>query len=853
MKMILPVYLDQLKTRVLITAGIRSVAPSDCKVLAYQVSQKTNKPLSDTTLKRVFGFANAGFNPSLYTLNALAEYCGETDWEAFCHRPDDMVTRHPQVLIPSLAQLVSRISKRTLETLMNNSGIPYHLTIKRKFVFDHLDDFLEGDDTVTLFTAPAGYGKTIALCHWMEDRLNKLESDAGSDMVLLLSSKTLSGVPHNGSGLDNWLNIMLGFSQDSNSLAEKIAQHLETSRFYLVIDGFDRERFKADDYELLTELLLDMVDLYRTNPNFKLILSMRLANWSNLSSRLLVTGKTTGWHLGFMQAGAAENDIPLFTLKEIETFCSRFGAAPDIRTLEPEAISFFGYPLALQYYYQKYRQRPDALRLDHFGIYEVISSYFLDKIYTSRRAADKIILLNTLLDNGMFFGGNFRINKLKVHTALKEFREDFHELLNTGFIQVVNNSSEGKFSEYIELPYKRLLAYCLARKLVYENGELYDQKLMTRIAQLDESHRVHVLKWCVFNAVKVRQLAVFSHLTELGLSPEAKANFLKFFNSLLANHYLPADDTGSYNYLYGHRLQALSFYLGMEFLSPDYEQLLKQLVVLPCADQAILWLRIALAAVCLVQLNLSGLEQLIRELQAMDPQLYYPFLINPLDCVKTLYYYLRDGSIHKEALRQITAYTFHPGNEENLLPEGLEHFLQLLALSCLSLSGSPAKQLRFIDALARPSLPPELGNDAFITFLLLAKTAALLDAGRQMAAEQCYKNLFTAMPSQDHSLTPYLRLTQDLVQVRLLLSRNELQDACRLVERLMPVAANLKYNYLEALMSTLCLEQAAEVVSAELRKQLNYRMMKLVAAGGFDPSSIIRSARRPRAVTKVAV
>jgi hypothetical protein len=45
--------------------------------------KRTNKQISETTLKRVFGFASAQFEASLHTKNTLSQFCGYADWEGY--------------------------------------------------------------------------------------------------------------------------------------------------------------------------------------------------------------------------------------------------------------------------------------------------------------------------------------------------------------------------------------------------------------------------------------------------------------------------------------------------------------------------------------------------------------------------------------------------------------------------------------------------------------------------------------------------------------------------------------------------------------------------------------------------
>src|ERR1700743_895909 len=77
-------HFDELKQLVLTTGGYKSILPSDCKSLSSLIYRKTNHQLSETTLKRVYGFAYSKFKPSQFTLDAMAQYCGFNGWADYC-------------------------------------------------------------------------------------------------------------------------------------------------------------------------------------------------------------------------------------------------------------------------------------------------------------------------------------------------------------------------------------------------------------------------------------------------------------------------------------------------------------------------------------------------------------------------------------------------------------------------------------------------------------------------------------------------------------------------------------------------------------------------------------------------
>ncbi len=53
----------------------------DCEVLANEISKKTTKKLSASTLKRLFGLAKGIDEPRLYTMDVLAMYLGYKNYD----------------------------------------------------------------------------------------------------------------------------------------------------------------------------------------------------------------------------------------------------------------------------------------------------------------------------------------------------------------------------------------------------------------------------------------------------------------------------------------------------------------------------------------------------------------------------------------------------------------------------------------------------------------------------------------------------------------------------------------------------------------------------------------------------
>ena len=153
--------LNELKSLILLKCGIRFITPADCKRISIEISKHLNKNVSETTIKRLFGFAVVKHKFSTFTLTTLAEYVdiatinvndlpqpsGHTDeWKGLKDKAD-------------------KITQFTLKTIRNRSGIPYDITISRKFAEYDFDEFYAGDYIFTSVISQPGYGKTILLSH----------------------------------------------------------------------------------------------------------------------------------------------------------------------------------------------------------------------------------------------------------------------------------------------------------------------------------------------------------------------------------------------------------------------------------------------------------------------------------------------------------------------------------------------------------------------------------------------------------------------------------------------------------------------------------------------------------------
>jgi excinuclease UvrABC ATPase subunit len=142
MKQFLPSHFEELKKKVLNKVGIKEISPSDCYRLAVDISNATHKQISETTMKRIYGFAVSRYKPSSFTLNAMADFCGYDGWSGFLSTMENQSVIDPQHRTwETVASTAHKITRFTLETNKQKSGIPFEYTIDRQQLHRHISAF----------------------------------------------------------------------------------------------------------------------------------------------------------------------------------------------------------------------------------------------------------------------------------------------------------------------------------------------------------------------------------------------------------------------------------------------------------------------------------------------------------------------------------------------------------------------------------------------------------------------------------------------------------------------------------------------------------------------------------------
>ncbi|RYZ98865.1 MAG: hypothetical protein EOP47_18260 [Sphingobacteriaceae bacterium] len=843
MSIFLPHYFEELKNCTLLVAGIANVTPSDCKELSHLILLKTRQRISETTLKRVFGFAYSKFKPSVFTVETLSQFCGHNSWNSFCEsreKKNAKKTGHGPGW-DVLKQNAGKITNFTLQALKNRSGIPYNQTIKRQFLDDHFDAFLSKGETATVIVAPAGYGKTVALCHWVEDRLELNAEGKANDIIIFFSSSALINVFLSGRDINEWLLTLLGYSNEEDIswlLHEKAGNG---DGLLLVIDGFDDHMFKADQFRMVLNQLTDILALYRGHPCFKLVLTMRLASWINYKHEFDIV--ENNWFMGFPKNGHPVINVPLFNTEEITSLSKKINPAAKAADNNNIATGKFNHPLYFQFYYKDHKENFSLDHIDHICIYDLISTFILNKVYLGSNSADKMLLLKELEDAMDFANKQYAVSKLKVNHLIKQYNAAYQDLINAGFLREQNKSSNLEHNVFIEFSNTDFLEYSIAKKLLLDNNFIFNSTLIKKLNNLyhDDAIKLPVLKWVIIYALKSEQESELKSIAGIELLITEKADLIVFLAELLEKECIavPQSETIK-NYLKQNCIKDLfDYFIGIEFVDPEYEKTLHILLKFELSNPQKIIVYSVLAIISIIKLDLNKLEEHLLRVRKLSNNNYTSFPINPLNCLDTLFYYLRYGIIKKESLTEITRFCFNAPKRGSFEDTPSNDIIFIMAVYATIIC-NPQKGLRLINVLNDRYKPID-PSSGYGFFMSIAAADRYFRKGETNKGVDIYNSMVAVYNSHENMYTPIMQSLFIALRVKVSLFSNDFNNLEKHFNQVMAFTTKTNYNLSRMYVLAFLLNNNYFLSEHEdFEKQVQYDFRKILRELDINPELFLK-------------
>jgi len=839
-----PYYFENLKKQILKISGFTNLIPANCKTISLLIEEKTKQKLSETTLKRIFGFALSKFRPSLFTLDVMCKYCGYRGWIDFCENQEEVAIRSSDAGINknNLSYNAGKITQFTLQALKNKSGIPYYQTIKRKFMDDHFDIFLNGQYNATIFAAPSGYGKTIALTHWIEEMLALNTAEQNDDIILFFSLNALMNVFFSGRDLNEWILALLGYSPDQDITLLLKSKQKDKSRFFLIIDGLDDHTFKNDQFQLLLNQVLDIFSLYQQHSWFKLVLTMRTATLINYSH--LLNYDQPNWFKGFVTHEDEVTNVPMFNISEIKRLCVKINPNTT-HVVDADVVKKINYPLYFQFYYKSHKDDFSLRKIDQFFLYELIATFILNKIYLGPNSVEKILLINALWEKMDLKYQTYSIKKLAVDASIKQYKQAYQELLSIGYLKEVNTSTSLNYETFIYFGNNDFLTYTIAKKLLDGNDLIFNTHLIESLNTLFQNNpiKLTVLKWYIIYALKSGQSVNFELLHKAHLNPNEKSAIIIFLGDLFKKEFSASRNSESiFNHFRSDYNVGLSnYFLGLEFINPEYKKTLNTLLNYGLCNKEKILMHCSLAIISIMELDVNQLEEQLSQLKKFQADDYQEFTINPLLCLETIYYYLKYGIVKQEAFIDLTKFYFNYSNTTAVHSNKQSHdVLYLLGVYTLTICKKPNKILKLINAINRTY---QRGNEfqyGYHFLLKITTTESTLALNKTDEAMALYNELSDDYNEHKKDYTPFMRASFYLLRLKVNFMKDHDNDVFDQIQLLLHLSEQYGYKLIKLNCLIFVLENQSTLrINTDFYKLIYYDFIKIIRESGFRGESFV--------------
>ncbi len=519
----------ELRKFVLIKSGLRNIDPGHCKVISEYVFQETKNYVSETTIKRFFGFANTMHKFSLFTLNSLSQYVGYPDWNAFC-KDKESDTSVVKSIWQDLKLKTQAITDISLIAKKNNSGVPFTATSNRSFFYPDFDYFLKNNYQFTTITSQAGQGKSILLAHLVEHFFYTDQAVYKNDIVLLINSTTLGSIIQTDLSLNEWFKKEFKF-HNIGELIHYFKQNPDKreGRFILIIDGIDEYLNNSHYFKTFIDILYGIEE----NNFFKVVLGLRSNTWNYLQPAISGSAfLTKSWYNGLFYSADGLNNMPplnteeiLYTLSHIE---GRNIAQQDICM---QLLKQFKSPLWLQIYYKLKIENKQLELKNPLMCYEIVSYFLEKKIFMARKSTEKIFILKNISAAISPQNKNLTVSKEKILSYASCYPDAYEELVLSGILVEEKNQHTPIPTETVRFLNEDVYTYFIfiqiTEKFNFEPDKDFFEYILVSFAKL-ESQKAHLLNWAIRFCISKNKIKPLRYIFKFPFTNEEKNNAFNF-------------------------------------------------------------------------------------------------------------------------------------------------------------------------------------------------------------------------------------------------------------------------------------------------------------------------------------
>lgn len=642
--------LSQLRKFVIIKSGLRNIDPAHCKTISELVFKETKNYLSETTVKRFFGFAQTHHKFSLFTLNSLSQYIGFNDWDSFCKDKTHGTTDVNDVW-EDLKLRCQAITEVSFIAKKNSSGVPFDATADRSFLYNDFDYFLKQNYQFTTISAQPGRGKSILLAHLVEHFFYGENAIYKNDIVLFINSGTINDIIQNDLSLKDWFYKEFKFAGVSELICYfKKNPNLIKGRFILIIDGIDP--FLSNNKYFKT--FIDFLHSIEESNFVKIVLGLRVNTWVNLQPAISGSAfLTSAWYKGLFFDEDKNTNVPLLTNDEILFTLSKLESkAIKEDDLHPGLIKHFRTPFWLQIYY-KLKQENNKLELVNYILCLELINYFLEnKVFLSKNSTEKIFILKEI-SSGISKGSKrHRVAKEKVLSCINKYSESYQELLYGGILIEEKRLTTSIPTEIVRFLNNDIYTYFLFLQLKEKfhfkpNKGFFEEILISYANQPDL--RSYMLSWSIRFCISRNEIKALNNIFQLPFSNTEKNQAFEF----ICDFALFELSKGGTNFnAQTINMDFIDLMVAGRIMSKNYKRTIRKISEKVFNSDIQIMLNVIESNVNVIDMDKVGLNESMQVLKRNTKRLNELFPISPYDFILFFSYALQNKSNNAQSLKE---------------------------------------------------------------------------------------------------------------------------------------------------------------------------------------------------------
>ncbi|TAN00086.1 MAG: hypothetical protein EPN39_05060 [Chitinophagaceae bacterium] len=777
-----------LQKYVLAKSGIKVISPGNCKEISWNIEKLLGKIVSETTLKRFFGFANQKYSLSKYTLNTLCEYAGFNGWDSF-HQTISVSGDGEKLVAHTLwkdfREKSLQVTEVTQKTLKNSSGLPFPYTISRPTVEADFKYFMESDYKFFCLTGAPGAGKTLQMAHLVDKFFLGKNAPYESSIIWFFKQNTSKELLAYDIDLIKLLEDQFNLGEEFNFLEyfHKAPDKVE-GKLVLMVDGLDEYLYERWQLDYIFENIIRLIEYLDGEKWLKIVLSVRTSTWSILRNKFEQNEQLNKiWYSGISYQEELKANMIALNKAEITTvldsICKETGA-----TLYPcECLyNLFSNPYYISLYYYLLKKDINTKGWGDALFCVLVSSFINKKLRSARDYIEKDHLLRKLVRLCENDSSGCQVEKNKLLHGSEGCLESYYNLINEGFLIEAYDDRNFDPHIYVRFLHDSLYTYFLSLEWMDQDDQLEQVISLTEKIKLYPSgrRREMLTKWFIWH-YRLKDPDAFIKLAfSGGLSPNETWALLNFSCDILVN--MKVELTAAQKTEMVHKSAAFiaSHFMELNCLSKRYEKTVSLLLSYASEEQDKAYLLIIQCIMAMLRLDKKALWKGISELRKINENIFVAYFpIHPVHAFEYLFGYYAMDTANTQVLASIENFIRKPPyTQDKSLPQTGQVLAYQFAIFILSLSRRRMDVIAFVETIQylHPHLFTRESCSGITIHLLLRKAFACLRSNQETQASEIAIKVEKCL-SVEKDLTSHSLLLLELLKGEIAMRKEEYRKA----------------------------------------------------------------------------